>query len=120
MKVIKKKIIGLLICMLMLTIIPLAAGVTETEPDPEPTELFDRVWLTGILFRCNRVGDWYHGQVIRLRWYEISPGDRAGGVQTFPDLVVFKEAIGSVNRIYQFGFGLFTFVLGMWRSFEIY
>lgn len=119
MKSIKKKIIGVFICMLMLTTIPLAAGMT-TEEKPEPTEIFERVVLSGIFLRLNRVGDWYHGQTIRLRWYEISPGDRAGGVCSFPDMVVFKEAIGSFYRIFQFGLGLFTFIIGFAKNFEIY
>jgi len=37
MKVMKKKIIGLLVCTLMLSTIPLAAGMTNnTEPKPQP------------------------------------------------------------------------------------
>ncbi|MCK5112816.1 MAG: hypothetical protein KAQ84_04675 [Thermoplasmatales archaeon] len=121
MKVMKKKIIGLLVCMLMLTTIPLATGMTETEKDPEPKEIFDRVLVTGMFFRLNRVGDWYHGQVARIRYYELNPfGDRSGGVCTFPDLVVFKEPIGSFYRIFQFGLGLITFVVGILTNFEIY
>ena len=50
MKVMKKKIIGLLICMLMMTTIPLAAGMTETEPEKEPTLDVGRVFLKGLLF----------------------------------------------------------------------
>ena len=116
----KKKIIGLLVCMLMMTTIPLAAGAIEKKPDSEPKEMFDRVLVSGVFFRLNRVGDWYHGQVLRMRWYEMAPGDRAGGVCSFPDLVVFKEAIGSFYKIFQFGLGLITFVVGVLKNFEIY
>ncbi|UCF12915.1 MAG: hypothetical protein JSW06_01325 [Thermoplasmatales archaeon] len=104
----------------MMTTIPLAAGAMEQKQEAEPTEVFDRVLVSGVFFRLNRVGDWYHGQVMRMRWYELSPGDRAGGVCSFPDLVVFKEAIGSFYRIFQFGLGLFTIVVGVLKNFEIY
>jgi len=33
---IKRKILGIFVCMLVLATIPLAAGTTETEPAPEP------------------------------------------------------------------------------------
>jgi hypothetical protein len=120
MKVMKKKIIGLTICMLMIATIPLAAGTILEKPKSEPTEIFDRVMVGGMFFRLNRVGDWYHGQVLRMRWYEIAPGDRAGGICSFPDLVVFKEAIGSFYKIFQFGLGMITFVVGVLKNFEIY
>lgn len=116
----KKKIIGLLICMMMMTTIPLAAGTIEEKQDSEPKAVLDRVMISGMFFRLNRVGDYYHGQTIRLRWYEISAGDRAGGVCSFPDIVVFKEAIGSFYRVFQFGLGLFTFIVGFAHNFEIY
>lgn len=118
MKAIKKKLLGIFACMLLIATIPLAAGMTEEKP--EPTEVFDRVLVSGMFLRLNRVGDWYHGQVVRLRWYEASPGDRAGGVCTFPDMVVFKEAVGSSYRIFQFGLGLFTFMIGFAKNFEVY
>jgi hypothetical protein len=104
----------------MLTTIPLAAGTISEKPNSEPTEVFDRVMIGGMFFRLNRVGDWYHGQCLRLRWYEMGAGDRAGGICSFPDLVVFKEAIGSFYKVFQFGLGLITFVVGFAHNFEIY
>ena len=53
---VKRKIIGILICMLLLTTIPLAAGMTiekertiekETEPEEEPEGLFGWAWVRG-------------------------------------------------------------------------
>ncbi|MCK4332063.1 MAG: hypothetical protein KAV40_00615 [Thermoplasmatales archaeon] len=118
----KKKIFGLFICILMIAMImmPLAAGITKADEDLEPSGIFDRAILVGWLFRCNRVGDWYHGQVIRLRWFETGMGDRAGGVCSFPDFVVFKEDSSSLYKIFQFGLGLNTFVFGYFKNFEIF
>ena len=115
----KNKIISLLVCMLMMTTIPLAAGSTEPEP-AEPEQIFDRVLMSGLLFNVKRVGNLYHAQVIRLRWYEINPfGDRAGGLQTLPDVVRFNEAPGSFYRMYEFGLGFFTIVFGLFKNFEV-
>lgn len=50
MKITNKRIIGILICMLLLTTIPLAAGMTiekETESEEEPEGLFGWAWVRG-------------------------------------------------------------------------
>ena len=115
MKVMKKKIIGLLVCMLMLTTIPLAAGITtETEKDPEPTLDVGRVFLKGLLFHKLRKGNVNHAMAIRLFYIEITPTERSFGWVTL-NTVVFKDS-AYLGRMYEVGLGLFTYVFGFFEG----
>lgn len=115
MKVMKKKIIGLLVCMLMLTTIPLAAGITtETEPDKEPTLDVGRVFLKGLLFHKLRKGNVNHAMAIRLFYIEFTPTERAFGWVTL-NTVVFKDS-AYLGRMYEVGLGLFTYVFGFFEG----
>jgi len=114
MKVMKKKIIGLLVCMLMLTTIPLAAGITETEKDPEPTLDVGRVFLKGLLFHKLRKGNVNHAMAIRLFYIEFTPTERAVGWVTL-NTVIFKDS-AYLGRMYEVGLGLFTYVFGFFEG----
>lgn len=114
MKYLNKKIIGVLICILMLSTIPLAAGTEEKEPEPQPQLDVGRVWLRGLLFRCNRWGNVNHGLAIRLHYIEFTPTERTFGVVTF-NHVLFRDS-AYAGRMYEVGFGLFTYVFGMFMG----
>ena len=113
MKVMKKKIIGLLICMLMLTTIPLAAGMTETEQDPE-TQSIGRVFLKGLLFHKLRKGNVNHAMAIRLFYIQFTPTERTMGWVTL-NTVVFRDS-AYLGRMYEVGLGLFTYVFGFFEG----
>jgi hypothetical protein len=80
MKGMKRKLLGIFACMLMLTTIPLAAGVADTQPDPQPELDVGRVWLRGLIFRCNRVGNVNHAMALRLHYIEFTPSEKTAGV----------------------------------------
>lgn len=113
MKVMKKKIIGLLVCTLMLATVPLAAGVTQ-EKEIEPELDVGRVFLKGLLFRCNRFGNVNHGLAIRLLYIEITPTERSWGWVTF-NRVTFRDSL-YMGRMYEVGMGLFTYVFGLYAG----
>ena len=114
MKVMKKKIIGLLICMLMLTTIPLAAGMTEkTEQDPEPLDI-GRVFLKGLLFHKLRKGNTNHAMAIRLFYIQFTPTERTMGWVTL-NTVIFRDS-AYMGRMYEVGLGLFTYVFGFFEG----
>ena len=129
MKAIRKKLLGVFACMLMLTMIPFAAGMQETsparesvsvssemadtQPDSEPAGL-GRVWLRGILFRCNRRGDVNHALAIRLHYAEITPFERTAGIVTM-NRVTFGDS-AYAGRMYEIGFGMFTYVIGFFKG----
>jgi hypothetical protein len=56
----KKKILGIVMCMLMIGVIPTVAAVTcIPDPEPQPTGMFDRTTIRGIVLfpRVSRFGD---------------------------------------------------------------
>ena len=113
MKAIKRKLLGIFACMLMLTTIPLASGVSEPD-DPQPEFDIGRVWLRGLLFRCNRVGNVNHALAIRLHYIELTPTERTAGMVTL-NHVVFKDS-AYLGRMYEVGIGLFTYVVGFFEG----
>ena len=106
-----KKILGLLLCIMMISTIPLAAGVTDTEPEEQSTLDVGRVWLRGLLFRCNRWGNTNHALALRLHYVEITPSERTVGIVTL-NHVAFRDS-AYLGRMYEVGFGLFTYIFGV-------
>jgi hypothetical protein len=106
-----KKILGLLLCIMMISTIPLAAGMTDEESKAEPTLDVGRVWLRGLLFRCNRWGNMNHALALRLHYVEITPSERTAGIVTL-NHVVFRDS-AYLGRMYEVGFGLFTYIFGV-------
>jgi len=113
MKGIKKKMLGVFVCMLMLATIPLAAGMSESEPDQEPTDV-GRMWMRGLLFRCNHIGNENHALALRLHYIEITPTERTTGI-VMMNRVIFKDATYN-GRMYEVGFGMFTYVFGFFEG----
>jgi len=114
MKVIKKKLLGIFACVLLITMVPLVAGVTESEPDSEPTLDVGRVWLRGLLFRCTRVGNVNHAMALRLHYIEFTPTERTAGAVTMNN-VIFKDS-AYAGHMYETGFGMFTYVIGFFEG----
>ena len=100
--------------MLMLTTIPLAAGMTESEPDSEPTLDVGRVFIKGLLFHKLRKGNVNHAMAVRLFYIEFTPTERAIGWVTF-NHVVFRDS-AYLGRMYEVGLGLFTYVFGFFEG----
>ena len=80
MKITNKRIIGILICMLLLMTIPLAAGMTvetetvETEPEPEeePEGIFGITIIRGFVANVKQHGTDITFRAIRLHYLTIS------------------------------------------------
>jgi uncharacterized lipoprotein NlpE involved in copper resistance len=73
-----------------------------------------RVWLRGLLFRCNRVGDVYYAFALRLHYIEFTPTERTGGMVIMKHMVFTDSA--RTGRMYEFGAGLFTYVFGFFEG----
>ena len=114
MRYLNKKIIGILICLLVLSTIPLAAGTEEKESEPQAQLDVGRVWLRGLLFRCNRWGNVNHGLALRLHYIEVTPSERTFGVVTL-NHVMFRDS-AYLGRMYEVGLGLFTYVFGIFMG----
>ena len=87
---------------------------SDTEPEPEPELDVGRVWLRGLLFRCNRIGNVNYAMALRLHYVELTPTERTAGIVTMNN-VVFKDS-AYLGRMYEVGFGMFTYVFGFFEG----
>ena len=95
MKISTGKLFGTVVCILLLTTIPLASGMTiETTPEPEKeTEgLFGWAWVRGWLVNAREVGDYISGRAIKLHFIEFSGLETKRGMITLK-LVNFKAGV---------------------------
>jgi len=87
---------------------------SSTLSNPEPELDVGRVWLRGLLWRCNRVGNVNHGMAIRLHYIEFTGTERTLGAVTMNNVVFKDSAYG--GHMYEVGFGLFTYVIGFFEG----
>ena len=106
-----KRIIGLLICMLVLSSIPIAAGVQVEQPEEQPTDLIGMTWVRGWIFNPKTVLGMIHARAIRLHYFEIT------GMETDLGIVRVREVSfrdGVFLRFINVGpLGSLTYVIGL-------
>ncbi len=90
---IKRKILGIFICVLMLATIPLAAGMTaDSEPnDPETTEI-GRTIIRGFVFNYRPSGLGHKFFALRIHYAEVTGLTRTTGTLTMKPVSVGREA----------------------------
>lgn len=100
---VKKKIIGLLVCMLVLMTIPLAAGIEITpEPEEEPVQLGSTV-LRGIITkpRLTVGGHYITFRALRLHYRVRSLGEtKSGLLRGFQKITVSTDFMGFLGNHY--------------------
>ena len=96
---VKRKVIGIFVCMLMLATIPLAAGMTvdDTPDDPETTDL-GRTILRGFVLNYRNSGFGNKFFALRVHYIEITGTERTTGVITFRPCDVGKELLLGYRR----------------------
>ena len=95
---VKRKILGIFICILMLATIPLASGITvDSEPDdPETTEI-GRTILRGFVFNYRPSGSGHKFFAIRIHYVEITVTSRTAGVVIMKQCTVGSETTLGFN-----------------------
>jgi len=81
----KRKLIGIFVCMILLTTVPLASGMMieeETETEEETEGIFGLSWVRGWIFNPRETGNRISGRAIRLHFIEFSGLDTRRGVVT--------------------------------------
>ena len=95
---IKRKLIGIFVCAIMLATIPLAAGMTvDEQDDPETTQL-GRTILRGFVLNYRNSGFGNKFFALRVHYIEITGTSRTTGVITFRPCEVGKELILGYRR----------------------
>lgn len=125
----KKKTIAILICTLMLSTIPLAAGlnnniaeelVSKSVEGESPTpDIIGRIWLRGWLFRRIKTGNINNAIAIRLHFIEFTPTERTWGVVNI-QRVAFRNSL-LLGRMYETPLGVLVYVIGFFKGgLEVY
>jgi len=86
----------------------------STLSNPEPELDVGRVWMRGLLFQCNCIGNVNHAFALRLHYIEFNGNERTDGVVN-NNQVVFKDS-AYMGRMYKIGTGLFTYVMGFFEG----
>lgn len=98
----KRKMIGIFICMLMLGMIPLAAGM-NVEEDPEPTDI-GRTIIRGFYFNYKPSGLDSRFFALRIHYTEITATETTTGV-----VKMSRCYVGAYTGGFMRGFGIFGF-----------
>jgi len=127
----KKKIIAIFLCILMLATTSIAIGqpvektvkdqplvvsdVPDEEDDEDPDDIFGWCFVHGWLMNKKVHGNTVEARAIRLHYIEITPQGRNMGVVSLKK-VTFKETI-NFGRFYDFGpLGSLTYVIGFFHG----
>jgi len=86
----------------------------EATGDPKAELDVGRVWLRGLLWHCNRVGNVNHALALRLHYIEFTGTERTAGIVT-DNHVIFKDS-AYTGRMYEVGTGLFTYIIGFFEG----
>ena len=101
----KRKILGIFICVLMLATIPLAAGMTvDSEPDDPETIDVGRTIIRGFVFDYRPSGFGHKFFALRIRYVEITSITRTTGVVIMRPVSVGRETSIGFNWCGPVGF----------------
>ena len=113
----KTKIVAFMMCMLMITIVPLAAGMMiekETEPDEEPEGIFGITIIRGFVSNVKQKGTDITFRAIRLHYFTISGMEKITGVIRLKKCTVDDFAF---ERRWDIGpLGSFSWIFGIVRG----
>jgi len=102
----KKKVIGILVCMMMLAMIPLAAGldVEKQLPEKDTTGGLDKTLIRGIvLFPRSSMGGDFKFFAVRVHYTTISLGGIKSGTILLQRISLPEIPTGIVGNFYLMG-----------------
>ncbi|MEM0466150.1 MAG: hypothetical protein QXX20_00900 [Candidatus Thermoplasmatota archaeon] len=102
----KKKILGIIMCMLLIGVLPNIAAMTCTpQPDEQPTGIFDRTFIRGfILFpRVSRFGDTMKFFALNLHYRTTNLLGTISGTMRLKRIEIPLEFHGFRGNFYIFG-----------------
>ena len=95
---VKRKVIGILICMLMLATIPIAAGMTaEPEPDTGTTDV-GRTIVRGFFLNFKSMGLQNQFFALRIHYTEITGSEYTNGIVRFSRVQVGRLTGGYIRE----------------------
>jgi hypothetical protein len=101
----KKKVIGILVCMMLLALIPMAAGMTCETSQSESTGLLDKTTIRGIVLfpRLKDGGKTVTFLAVRLHYRTTNLGETRTGVLRVAHVEIPNNFNGYMGKFYIFG-----------------
>ena len=98
-----KKIVGIILCTLMLAAIPVAAG-TSSDTDTEKTGIFGKTYVRGFILgsRTEGIVTSFFALLVHYRTYSLF-GETDSGVLVFQKVSFIGKFSGHLGRFYVMG-----------------
>ncbi|MFH1014084.1 MAG: hypothetical protein V1769_06235 [Thermoplasmatota archaeon] len=92
----KKQLIGIILCMMMLATVPFAAGqFTKEDPivttDIEPNSLLGVTFIAGLILNPEKIGNMVSAKVLALAYYDRGLIFKDGGISLGLKTVRFRD-----------------------------
>ena len=100
----KRKVLGILVCMMMLALIPVAAGLT-TELEPQTTGVLDKTTVRGIVLfpRLSFGGKNIVFFALRLHYRTVGVAESQTGIIRCQRVSIPNDLNGFMGNFYIFG-----------------
>jgi hypothetical protein len=113
----KKKLLVLVICTILIATIPVAAGSIDTpiKKSSQTQNIFGWVIIRGMVFAWKEYGNEVHARAIRIHYRTWGPGEHVQGVVMGKE-IIFKDRF-AVDQIWSGpALGLFRWVFGIYHG----
>jgi hypothetical protein len=114
-----KKLLAICIGMMLLAIIPVAAGATNTttkSPETTDIDMFGRLTIRGFVFGWEEIGNEVHTLALRVhyRYWDLR-GEQTSGVVIGKE-IIFKDRFAIEEFASWTPFGMFHWVFGIYHG----
>jgi len=114
----RKKLLTVCIGMMLLAIIPVAAGATNTttkSPETKDIDMFGRFTIRGFIYGWKEIGNEVHTLALRVHYRSWGlDGIRTGVV--IGKVIIFKDRFAIEQYLSWTPFGIFHWIFGIYRG----
>jgi len=93
-----KKIMAIFMCMLVMALIPAAAGISDKQT-PKSTDM-GRTYIVGLIFAERSFGQQIYFRALFVRFWTIGIGERYGGSLHFGEFIHLKSGLAGGHIMY--------------------
>jgi len=115
----RKKLLVVCIGMMLLAIISVASGATNTttkSPETKDTDMFGRLYIHGFIYGWNEIGNEVHTLALRVHYrYWNLHGEQTSGVVIGKE-IIFKDNFPIEEFLSWTPFGTFHWVYGIYKG----
>ncbi len=101
----KKKLVGILVCLMMVSMIPVAAGMMNDTETQENSGIFAKTTVRGVVLglRLADGGNTIKGFALRLHYRQTTLGETKNGVLRLAPIEIPNNFNGYIGKMFIFG-----------------